>query len=561
MKKRLVLAAAFLTFGWQVQAQNNTEQSTRFNNGRFLLDQEKYALAMEELLPLTSISASSQYAPDAAFLYSVAATKQKKWKEAEQMLTQMQMQFPAWSGLPDAQYLLAQVQFEKKEYQKALQTLNGLQNSGLQEEANSMKRHYLLQLSDKSTFQYLVRQYPDDATLGKAYVDRLVSGWYTAQDRTQLEDLVRKFNLDRSYLTRTTSLKKNEYNLAVLLPFNITDAGSRLEKKNLFITDFYAGMKAAQDSLQRHGIKVNLFPYDSGTDTAQVRQVLQMPELSSMDAVVGPIFKSTSVQAAKLAQQRGLNMFNPFSDDLEMTKGNPYLFLLEASMATQGQRAAAHAYQNFAKKTAVIIYDSNKEDTTFAGSFRRTYTALGGKVQVFQKINSKTSGSIGGILGSLNLRDLGVLVIQSSAVNVASSAVSNLEQKASKVPLLVPATWLEFSQISFSQLDFLEAYFYSPKFVDLDDPAVQTFKRNYTRKHNLPPSAFTYSGFELVYYLGQQLNSQGYAAPLRLGGLLPSYFYQGLSYQNINGQPTQDNQYVPILKIDNGRLLIVNPVL
>ena len=64
-----------------------------------------------------------------------------------------------------------------------------------------------------------------------------------------------------------------------------------------------------------------------------------------------------------------------------------------------------------------------------------------------------------------------------------------------------------------------------------------------------------------MYYLGHQLSNNGYAAPLRLGGMQPSLFYQGLSYQNNNGQPTQDNQYVPILKIENGRLLIVNPVL
>ncbi|QHL86112.1 ABC transporter substrate-binding protein [Nibribacter ruber] len=561
MKKRLVLAAMFLTLGWQVQAQNNAEQTTRFNNGRFLVDQQKYALAMEELLPLTSISASSQYAPDAAFLYSVAAAKEKKWKEAEQMLTQLQMQFPNWSGLPDAQYLLAQVQFEKKEYLKALQTLAPLQTTGLQQDAASMKRHYLLQLSDKTTFQYLVRQLPDDAVLGRAYADKLVSGWYTAQDKQQLEDLVRKFNLDRSYLTRTASLKKDEYNFAVLLPFHVTDQGIRVDKKNLFITDFYAGMQAARDTLMRQGIKVNLYPYDTGNDTAQVSQVLQLPEVGNMDALIGPIYKTSSQYAGKIAQQRGLNLINPFSDDLEMTKGNPYMFLLETSVATQGQRAAAFAYQNFAKKTAVVIYDSNKEDTTFAGNFKRAYTALGGKVQTFQKINSKTSGSVSGILGGVNLKDVGVLVVQSAAANVASSTVSLLEQRASKVPLVVPASWLEMSQISFSQLDFLEAYFLAPKFVDLDDPSVKAFRKYYTRQYNLPPSAFTYSGFELVYYLGQQLNSQGYAAPLRVSGLQPSLFYQGMNYQTLQGKPAQDNQYLPILKIDNGRVLIVNPVL
>lgn len=561
IKKRLVLAAALLTFSWNVLAQSSAEQTTKLNNGRVLLDQQKYELAMAELLPLTSISANSKLAPNAAFLYSVAATRQKKWKEAEQMLTQLQMQFPTWGGLPDAQYLLAQVYFEKKEYVKALQALAAIKDPSLQKEVASMKHHYLLQLTEKSTFQYLVRQFPEDATLAQAYADKLVSGWLTAQDRTQLEDIVRKFNLDLSYLNRPANLNKSEYNLAVLLPFNITDKGVRVDKKNLFVTDFYAGMLAAQDSLLRRGVKVNLFPYDTGNDTAQVRKVMQLSEMGNMDLVVGPIYKTTSSFAAKLAQQRNLNMVNPFSTDLDITKGNPYIFLLEASVATQGQRAAAYAYQTFPKKTAVIIYDSEKDDTTFAFNFRKTYAGLGGKVQVYQKINSKTSSSVSTTLAKVNLRDLGVLVVQSEAPAVAASTVSFLEQKASKVPLLVPSAWLENSQISFSQLDFLEAYFYTPKYIDPESPAVNSFKRNYTGRYNLPPSSFTYAGYELVNYFGNQLQNQGYSAPIKLSDTQPATFYQGLNYQNTAGNQSQDNQYLPILKIDNGRLLIVNPVL
>src|SRR5690606_10799221 len=146
------------------------------------------------------------------------------------------------------------------------------------------------------------------------------------------------------------------------------------------------------------------------------------------------------------------------------------------SLATQGQRAADFAYQNFPKKTAVVIYDNTKNDTTFAFNFRRTFTALGGKVLASQKVHSKTSANISGALGNVNLKDLVVLVVQSSAANIATSTVSYLEQRASKVPLMVPNGWLEIPRINLSQLDFLEAYFHAPKYVDATMPQVQEFR-------------------------------------------------------------------------------------
>ncbi|AKQ45245.1 hypothetical protein TH63_05705 [Rufibacter radiotolerans] len=561
MKKRIVLAVAGLALCWNVQAQTNAELNTRLQNGRLLVDQQKYELAMAELLPITSSGSGKAYAPDAAFLYSVAAARQKKWTEADRMLTQLTADHAKWGGLEDAQFLHGQVLFEKKEYLRALNALTPIQSKDLQDEVAAMKRHYMMQLTDKTTFQYLLRQLPEDATLGKAYADKLVAGWFTEQDRPQLEALVRQFNLDRSYLQRSASLKKPEYNIAVLLPFNVADQGVRIDKKNLFITDFYAGLLSAQDSLQKQGVRVNLYPYDTKNDSAIVRQIMQQPELGSMDLLIGPVYKNNSALAARIAQQRNLNMVNPFSDDADIAKGNPYLYLMETSVATQGQRAAAFAYQTFPKKTAVIIFDSQKDDTTFAGNFRRTYMALGGKVTVFQKINSKTSGSVGGVLGPVNLKETGVVVVRSAAQNIASSTVSFLEQRASKVPVMVPYTWLENQQIGFSQLDFLEVYFMAPKFVDTENPNVQAFKRAYTTRYKLPPSTFTYAGFELMQYFGRQLQEKGYSAPPKLSGIQPGTFYQGIGFMNNSStKQLQDNQYLPILKLDNGRLLVVNPV-
>jgi hypothetical protein len=90
---------------------------------------------------------------------------------------------------------------------------------------------------------------------------------------------------------------------------------------------------------------------------------------------------------------------------------------------------------------------------------------------------------------------------------------------------------------------------------------VQSFKRTYTSRYNLPPSAFTFTGFELLYYYGRQLQENGFSAPPKLSEVQPGVFYQGIGYESSSGKQAQDNQYLPIVKLENGRLLVVNPVL
>jgi hypothetical protein len=123
---------------------------------------------------------------------------------------------------------------------------------------------------------------------------------------------------------------------------------------------------------------------------------------------------------------------------------------------------------------------------------------------------------------------------------------------------------LNINQITLRQLDNLEVYFISPKFIDATSPAVKNFRERYISRYNIPPSVYAYAGFEMLYFYGSLLQQYGtnltqalLETGIKSGVLYPAVGYTNRSERN---QLHPDNQFVPIIKLENLQPIVVNAV-
>ena len=514
---------------------------------------------MAELLPLANAGKDVVRKPEASYLYAVAASKANKVSQANAMLEQLIATSPEWSNIEEAYYLIAKLAFDQKNYEKALTNLQVIESDFIKPDANALEKSYLFSLADKNRYKSLLQQFPNDAVLAQTFADKLMAGWYSEEDKGTLENLVHKFSLDKDKYKPeavVANRKKAEYNVAVLLPFSLT-ADAATKKKNQFAADLYAGMKLAQDSLAKNHVKLNLFAYEANTDTAAVSKIFNLPELKTMDLVIGPVYKATAKQTSHFARKNQINVLNPLSEDLELLNGNPNLFLFESSILTRAQRAADFAYDNFEIKTGAVIFENTKDDTLFARAYKKQYELRGGKIKTYKKVNTKKNPNVMAVYQNVDLVTLGHLMVVSDNLPAAVATTSQVESQNAKLPILAKESWLEMPQLSINQLDALEIYFVYPKYVKSTDAAVRAFRRNFNAKNNIPPSSYAYSGFEMLYQFGNILNSYG----AKFHTFLPQmHTVSGALFQGINYQASRDNQYVPILKLEEGQLQIMNPV-
>ncbi|WP_157530553.1 ABC transporter substrate-binding protein [Hymenobacter norwichensis] len=535
--------------------------NTRYKNGKTLITQTRYDLAMTELEPLAAPANKFAQAPEAAYLYAVAASRAKKWAEAEQMLNLLRNEYAQWPSLLEALFLQGQISFEQNDFDNALRVLAQLPAGQLQQERENMKATYLPRIKDKATFQTLLKTYPQELTLARAYADKLANGgWYTDADKSQLDQLVTQFALDRTrYTPRPRAIKKSTYNIGVLLPFEFNDPSWETRRKNQFVTDLYAGLRIAQDSLQREGHPVQLFAYDTGADTLQLKQVLALPELAGMDLIIGPVYKSGSKILARYAQQKQIVCVNPLSQDGDLVLDNPWHYLYQSSTATQAQQAAQFAYSRLGgARTAVVLYEDTKDEAAFGVAYKHAYEALGGRVVQLRRINSDVDESLSAGFGGFDLKSIGHLVVASESKKIGPYTFGVLKAQDARLPLITYSSWLDNNRIGLYQLDARDVYFLHPKYLDRNNFGVRRFRQLYMQRQNQPPSVFAFTGFELLYFFGSQLHLNGPAFQQQLSnaGPISGSVFQGIGYPG----GAHDNQYVPITKLERLEVEVLNPV-
>jgi ABC-type branched-subunit amino acid transport system substrate-binding protein len=274
-----------------------------------------------------------------------------------------------------------------------------------------------------------------------------------------------------------------------------------------------------------------------------------------MDLIIGPIYKSANKIISRFAQQHQIIAVNPLSDDINLIKNNPYLYLYQPSIATQARKSANFAFDTFGPKGEVIIYSNTADGMEFARIYRAEFEKRGGKVMLSKAVSPTSTAS--GLYNGIEFANVGHLMIASNSMPVAVNTISTLERLSIKVPVVTFSSWLDISQLSLDQLDQQEIYFLHPKFVDTSQPVVREFKKDFIARFNIPPSNYAYTGFDMLYYFGNILARHGshFNSTLASEGPISGAFFQGIGYTT-----ERDNQYFPILKLDNLQINVVNPV-
>ncbi len=557
--RRLLLLLPLAVLSLAAAAQG---QLTQYRTAKNQIDQGHFAVAMQQLQPLAQPVNHFAQAADAGYLYAVAAARLGQWAEAEQMLNLVRHEYPTYAALNEVLYLQGQVSFEQGDYDNALRTLGQLpaeQYAGLRE---IMQTSYLAKLQDRATWQRLRQRYPNSKLVGRLYADFLVANGPLADtDRQQLDALVTQFKLDHNrYTTALTTApaapkalpRKSTYNIGVLLPFELQDNTWQTQRKNQFVTDLYAGLRLAQDSLQRAGHPVQLFAYDTGADTVTLKSVLALPELAGMDMLIGPVYKSGARLLARYAQEHQIVCVNPLSQDGDLLSDNVYHYLYMPSAATQGRLAAQFAASAFGiGRPAVLLREDAKDDNDFAQAYEEAYAAAGGKILASRTFRPDDAASLAAAFAGLDLASASHLTVASDNRKAGPAAFAALQAvpAATRPALLVPGAWLDNASLDPSQLGGANVYYYHPKYFDNQRPGYRRFRQLYLAKQNLPPSNFANQGYELLLFFGNALQQFG---PAFQGGLaasppLPGAIFEGLSYPG----GTHDNQVVPIVKLSN----------
>lgn len=558
MNRRIaLLPIAFLFCIHIAFAQTNADYEKKYTNGKQLLKEGKYEPAANAFRSLLISSPANAYAAYAHYYLGLTHFKNKKWAESKQILTQLLEKHPDWKQMDEARYLLANVAFESADYTGGLNTLKTVSRKDMQEDISGLKNYYLVRIKDIGTLKKLQASFADDTDLASITYDKLLSS-SNKEDKALAESLDKKFALAKLKKEKKVqdqkATKKDIYNVAILFPFQLKELNpTKPSRDNQFALDMYEGIKLGKEQLAKDNIQVNVYAYDVSNDANKALELINSPEFSQMDLLVGPLYAETNKVVATFANSHQIALINPISTNAKLVQNNPYGFLVQTSPEVQAAGAAEYASKNFQPNSAVIYYGNADKDSVMAYTYRQKVLDNGGKVLAFKKVVSAANVQLQGI----TLSNIGHIFISTTNQNVATSFMSALAKADATVPVITNSNFLDFQMIGFDQYERRNVHFIYPEFVNQESDTVREFNRQYLSQTNLIPSIYSYQGYDLMVYFGHMLAQHGtqFSVDLHRAPIAKAPTLSGFDYTNSN-----INRFVNLLKFEQSKLVPVNKV-
>ena len=549
------------------QTDNTTDQSikTRYETGKKLYQEGKYTEAIDIFRPLSRMSQGNPYTPYASFFFGLSALGKGDYDLAKNMFLQIKSKYPQWDQLGQIDYWLSNTYFQQKDYQQAIQLLHSMDQKSMadkttREDAKSMKAYFLAKTESDSLLQSLLTKFPEDREIAEQIVENVSRSFYDTNKQLLRDSLVKKFNIDLAELgtvSKESSVKKKVYQVAVMLPFLYEKLNRDITRQgNQFVLDLYEGIRLASQDLQKEGIQIHLHAYDTRKSFEETKKLLTQEEMKNMDVIIGPLYQDPIKAVADFSKKNQIYAFNPLSSNPAVIGENPFSYLIKPSVITEAKVAAKLAMEKLNAKGALIITGVSSQDSlrkiSFIENFEKDTT---NKVEVVQ-IASFNRTSMDSLVSRMQRMEVNsVVYVASDDPLLISNVVSVLVMAHLDIPVIGNDKWLSISNISYEQIEDVQAYLIDPNFTDYDNEKLKDFTSRFRHNQYDLPDHYVLDGYDMMYFIGQMLNKYGiyFQEFFQEGKPVNSLFYAGYNYYKAN-----DNQVIPIVRFENAQLVRVN---
>ena len=549
---------------------------TEYQKGKQFYKEGKHALAMEVFKPLIEESEEHAYEPYASFYYALAAYHENYLPLAKDMLLQLKTRYRNWQQLDEANFWLAHIYFDQKQYYQALNALKEIRGDEWKEDIAGLKYEYFSQIEEAGLLQQLYMDNEDDEVLGKLLAKHIASQSLVNQDQKLLAEIIERFELNpASYnvMDVQKSEFKDEYKVAVLLPFMNDDLEPNLKRKvNQFVIDLYNGIKLAADTLKAQGKHIRLYAYDTKRSARVTKEIVEQEEMKGMDMIIGPLYAQPIAIVNEFSFQNKINVINPLSSNADVIGDNPFAFMFYPSNEAIGRASARYAAAHTNAKPAIVFYEENENDSAMAYAYKQRIEQDSIKViamrgmrkdetrQILdmllianQKVTSSTDSAAREAY-TIKLDSIGHIFVASNNDLISSKVLSAVETRGDSIVVIGSADWMNLPVIKYDTYQKLGVVLYAPNYFDKLTRNYGDFRRRYVLKHKVIPTKYAEIGYELMYLMGNSLDKYGKYMQVgwRKEGYMPGFLTDGIDYSGSN-----DNLRIPILHFDNHGMNII----
>lgn len=304
------------------------------------------------------------------------------------------------------------------------------------------------------------------------------------------------------------------YNIAVIAPFYSSKnvVGEIGNKTTIRSLDFYGGVKMATDRLRAEGVNANVYVYDSEGSAGQVTSIMSRPEFGSMDLIIGPRKTDPVKTAASRVKNGRAKLVSPWTPKTGITYDNPNYIQVSPSLKSHCEAIMAHIHANHDPSKVVLACRLGSSEPSYFKYFQDHHKVLSGSAATprLPEFQAEYGNSIP-VAQHINQGDTTIFVIPSWDEKFVSVLLRKIyiDRGSSHIIVYGMPQWEGFDRVGYEYYERLRVRISTDNFMDLDDPMVQDFRRDFYYKHGTVPHKDALMGYDLALYFGRLLKKRG----------------------------------------------------
>jgi len=326
---------------------------------------------------------------------------------------------------------------------------------------------------------------------------------------------------------------------AVVLPFNTDGTGTKDEQVRM--VEYYEGFLMAVDSLKEKGVSIDLYAYDSGKTMASVNQILNKPEMKSMDIIFGPAHADQVKPMADFAEKNNIRLVVPFTSKGDEVFNNPSVYQINTPQSYLYSEVYEHYLRKF-PNAHVVFLDAETGHTDKDPFINGLKEELMSNQITFKELKGEAINPEGMKLVVDSLREN--VIIPTSGKSVVLTKVlpqliiTSREHPNYNMKLFGYPEWQTYTDDYLSSFFELNTYFYSSFYTNNLFPEAIQFTNAY-RKWYSKDMANTFPkygmlGFDTAFFFLQGLHKYGSSFEENMSEMQVTPIQTGFKFERVN---------------------------
>lgn len=294
--------------------------------------------------------------------------------------------------------------------------------------------------------------------------------------------------------------KRDEYTIAILLPFFLDKESGYSQNVSDLSTEFYMGAKLALDSLKNSGLNAKVYVYDTKNDSTEIKSILKKPEFSRMDMIIGPLFPDKMVIVAKWCKEKKVKFVCPVAANTELLKDNPYAFSSIPSDVTLIEGAANYLLNKNSKEQLVVIKPVIEKDLLLYDRFRSAFLNLPYKGNRQKLIETSLQDFKTFIKKGGNTTFVVPFTDEASSKKFMNALIASSSNVSGEITVFGTKEWLAFDDINGAYKNKYNFHFSAPNDFNYSYESTKQLAKLFRRTYTADMSKMSVQGYDVVLY-------------------------------------------------------------